>query len=269
MTTGNQFGIKEVFNLVIADPTKKVGDKDDMPKPLYYIDYAETTTNEVSAERIDVRGGHGHFKLLTFDHSKESQLTVNLPLVDIGFLAMIGGSELVQGSADLFHREVVTVEEEETEEVIKLSKEPRKDGDDYSLYLTKLDNTRDFGEEITDFTVDGKNVTINNDVNVEKGDQIVAFYMYEASSTKKVTISSRNFPKTVTMYGEGLWTDQSNNVVLPVKAVIHRARPQSEFSLTMSGTEATELELTFDMYGYKDADGNYTYVDYYVLEEEE
>jgi len=48
--------------------------------------------------------------------------------------------------------------------------------------------------------------------------------------------------------GEGLVTDAISGLVIPTLFDIKKAKVQSNFSLTMSSTKASELALTFDLY---------------------
>jgi len=252
-----QYGIKEVLNVVMEDLATG--------KPIIDVDYAETTTIETTAERIDVRGGHGYYKLLTFDHSKEAQLQMTLPLVDLKLLALLGGTELAEKQKDVFSKERLTVKEGEGDDdnYVELSYEPVEE----SLFVAELEGNRDFGDEIDEegYNLDGKKITLPDK---EPGDRVVVFYKYSVNDdVKEIKLSAERFPRAVKIYGNGLWTDEKDKSLKKVKVTVHEAIPQSEFTVTMSGDEATELELTFDLFAVEDDDGDLTYVTYDVLDE--
>jgi hypothetical protein len=248
---GLQFGIKEVYNLTIVDFATN--------KPFIYVDYAEATTNENSAERTSLRGGQGYYKLMDFDHTKESTLQLTLPLVDIKLLAMLAGDELVEGATDVFKREELTVVDNAGTMEITLTETPLAG----SIVVNKLEGLRDYGQEITVSNVTGNTVELTG---VADGDKVVVFYQYSApAAAKKFSIKANKFPKAVKIFGDGLWRDQETETDKAVKMTVHKAKPQANFTLTTSGSDATTLEITFDLYPIKDADGDMTYIDYVVL----
>ncbi|MBE2918568.1 hypothetical protein HPK02_06570 [Anoxybacillus flavithermus] len=259
---GLQFGIKEVYNLNIVDFATN--------KPFIYVDYAGATTNENTAERTSLKGGQGYYKLMDFDHSKESTLKLTVPLVDIKLLAMLAGDDLVEGATSIFKREelMVDVNYEELEalkednsdkKMITLSKTPINE----TVVVHKLEGLRDYGKEVTVSDVTGNKVELTG---VDLGDRVVAFYQYLSPATaKKFSIKANKFPKTVKIFGDGLWRDQETGMDKAVKMMIHKAKPQANFTLTTSGSDVTTLEITFDLYPIKDADGDMSYIDYVVL----
>lgn len=247
---GLQFGIKEVYNLTIVDFATN--------KPFIYIDYAEATTNENKAERTSLRGGQGYYKLMDFDHSKESDLKLTVPLVDIKLLAMLAGDDLVEGAADVFKREELTVVDKSGSLEITLSETPISG----TVVVHKLKGLRDYGQEVTVSNVTGKTVTLTG---VTNGDKVTVFYQYSTRTAKKFSIKANKFPKAVKIFGDGLWMDQETETAKAVKMIVHKAKPQGNFTLATSGSDVTKLEITFDMYPIKDADGNMTYIDYVVL----
>lgn len=260
---GLQFGIKEVYNLNIVDFATN--------KPFIYVDYAEATTNENTAERTSLKGGQGYYKLMDFDHSKESTLKLIVPLVDIKLLAMLAGDDLVEGATSIFKREELMVdvnykelealnEDNLDKKMITLSETPI---DEDTVVVHKLEGLRDYGKEVTVSNVEGKKVELTG---VDFGEKVVAFYQYLSPATaKKFSIKANKFPKTVKIFGDGLWRDQETGMDKAVKMMIHKAKPQANFTLTTSGSDVTTLEITFDLYPIKDADGDMSYIDYVVL----
>lgn len=247
---GLQFGIKEVYNLTIVDFATN--------KPFIYVDYAEATTNENTAERTPLRGGQGYYKLMDFDHSRDSNLKLTVPLVDVKLLAMLAGDDLAEGAADVFKREELVVADNSGSFEITLTETPIAG----TVVVNKLEGLRDYGDEVTVSSVTGKTVTLTG---VADGDKVVVFYQYSAPTAKKFSVKANKFPKAVKIFGDGLWMDQETETAKAVKMTVHKAKPQGNFTLTTSGSDATKLELTFDMYPVKDADGDMTYIDYVVL----
>lgn len=251
---GLQFGIKEVYNLTIVDFATD--------KPFIYVDYAGATTNENTAERTSLKGGQGYYKLMDFDHSKESTLKLTVPLVDIKLLAMLAGDNLVEGATSIFKREELTVTHfwGSDHMGILLSETPIDEG---TVVVHKLEGLRDYGKEVTVTIVEDNAVALTG---VEPEEKVVAFYQYSSPATaKKFSIKANKFPKTVKIFADGLWRDQETGMDKAVKMMIHKAKPQANFTLTTSGSDVTTLEITFDLYPIKDDGGDMSYIDYVVL----
>jgi predicted DNA-binding protein with PD1-like motif len=245
---GLQYGIKEVLDTNILDYKTK--------KPLVFVDYATATTNENNGERLDLKGGRGNAKQMSFDHSKTSTFKLTVPLVDLNLLAILTGDDIQTGVGEIFKREVLTVADNSGSLEINLSKEPVG-----NVSVFKLEGLRDVGTEVTGGTVSTKKVTFTT--GVVAGDEVIAFYQYAAPATsKKVSVKTTKFPKAVEIYGEGLGRMQEDEQDYPVHVHVFKARPQMNFTFTMEGTNATNLELTFDLYEVKDQNGEGQYIDY-------
>lgn len=246
-----QFGIKEVLDILIRDYATG--------KPVTFIDYAQASSNEVSAERVEVRGGRGNALLMTFDHSKTVTMTLTLPLVDLHLLALLGGSELEKATGDILKTEKKIIRGG----TVSLDKVPV--GDNISVY--KVDSGYGFGEQIEGVTVNGREVNVGEEID---GEEVFITYQHAIPQTsKKVTISSTRFPKTVSLTGYGLAKDRNDMLNKPVYVEVHQATPQSNFTFEMSATDPTNLELTFDVYEYTDDSGNKGYIDYTFIDEED
>lgn len=254
---GLQFGIKEVVNGTIVDFTTK--------KPVLYFDYATASSNENNAERLFLEGGQGNYRLMSFDHTKTSTFQLTLPMVDLKMLALLAGEDLATGASNVFKREVLKI----TANKVTLSETPI----DGTLFVSNLEGLRDFGtDEYTktasaptglQYTIAGKDLTFNA---TENNKTVVVFYQYASASTaKKISIKANKFPKTVSIYGDGLWQDQETETAKGVKVNVFKAKAQPNFTLTMSATDATSLEITFDLFAVQDGNGNYSYIDYIVL----
>nr|BDD47804.1 hypothetical protein 5 [Bacillaceae bacterium] len=253
---GLQFGIKEVLNGTIVDYSTK--------KPIVYFDYATASSNENAAERLFLDGGQGNYRLMSFDHTKTSTFQLTLPMVDLKMLALLAGEDLATGASNVFKREELTI----TSGAATLASAPV----DGTLFIFELTGLRDNGTEFTkvaatpaasQYTISGTTLGFNTADNNKK---IVAFYQYTSATTaQKISIKANKFPKAVTIYGDGLWQDQETETTKAVKVNVFKAKAQPNFTLTMSSTDATSLELTFDLFAVKDANGNYSYIDYIIL----
>lgn len=245
-----QYGIKEVLDILMRDYATK--------KPITLIDYAMSSSNENAAENLPINGGRGNALLMTFDHTKTSTLTLTLPLVDLSLLALLGGSELEEATKDILKTERRAI----VGGNITLSKEPIGE-----VSVFEIEAGYGFGKEVEGVTVEGKDVTVTGEV--VEGEVYVIYQHAVPQGSKQIRIRSNAFPKAVSMTGYGLARDRETEMDMPVQVDIPKARPQSNFTFNMSGTEATELELVFDVMEFTDSDGTKGYIDYTFLNEED
>ncbi len=252
-----QYGIKEVMDLQLLDYTTGA--------PLLFIDYATATTNAVASERIFINGGQGAARLLAFDHSKTSELRLDIPLVDLNLLAALGGDTLTTGSAqNVYKREVVTI----TAGAATLSQTPLA-GTTPSVYF--LNGTRDNGQALTkvasapavnQYSITGANMTFNTSDN---GKQAVVWYQHATPTTvSKFSIKTTKFAKAMKIAGVGIARDQVTEADVATNITFYKARPQGNFEITMSSTDATTLSITFDLFAEK-VGGDYVYADYVFM----
>lgn len=245
---GLQYGIKEVLDVNILDFKTK--------KPLLFVDYAESTSNENAGTRLDVSGGRGNGRLMSFDHTRTATFKLTLPLVDLNMLAVLTGEDLQTSAGDIFKREVLTAVDNTGTIKVTLSETPVG-----TVSVYKLDGTRDVGTEVTGGTVSGTDVTFST--GVAAGDDLVVYYQYAVPATAKtISIKANKFPKAVEIYAEGLARNQEDEQDYPVHVHVFKARPQTNFTFTMEGQNATKLDLTFDCYEVKNAAGDGQYIDY-------
>jgi hypothetical protein len=241
----NQFAIKEVYNMDICDYTTK--------KPLIRIDYAQTGSNEFAGDRTNITGGWGNQQLYSFDATKTVNFQVTVPLVDTKLLAFLSGSDFVTGARDIYQREQLVVS---TGNKVTLAQTPI----DGTLYISRLDSARDYGEEITvgdpatledKYSIAGEEITLNA-TSDPIGSTVIAWYKYAApATTQTIKIDADKFSKFCTIVALGKWDDQVEAAQYPAQLMIYKCRPQAGFTLTTSASDATTLEMTFDMYAEK------------------
>jgi hypothetical protein len=233
--------------------------------PLFFADYAEATSQDVAGERVFVNGGIGNPRLLAFDHTKTSDLKLTLPLVDLNLLALLSGDTISTGIQNIYKREVLTVSAGST---ATLSQTPLA-GTTPSVFY--LQGTRDNGTALTkvasaptagQYSISSATVTVNS---ADNGKQIVVWYQYAtASSATNITVKASSFASAVQIVGTGLARDQVTETDVATNITFYKARPQNNFTITMSSTAVTTLELTFDLFAEK-VGTDYVYADYVFL----
>lgn len=255
----SQYGIKEVLNLSIVDYGTQ--------NPILYSDYATVTTNALTMQRLDLRGGQGAYKIMSFDYQRDSTMTIEMPLVDPKMLAILGGDPAVIGAQNVFKREVLKV----SGGTATLSASPVNG----TLTVFNLVGLRENGTQLTvgtpastpnTYSISGTTVTVNSTSNPD-GSSIVCWYQYAApTTTTKISISANKFPQAVTIFGDGLWRDNLDETDKVVKVKAYKARPKGNFTFTMDSTKATTLQMEFDLFGVTDpTSGRIQYIDYILL----
>lgn len=255
---GLQYGIKEVLNCQVVDFSTGV--------PIAYVDYAETSNQTAKAVRTDLRGGVGGYKLLSFDSQKDLNFQLTVPLVDLNLMSMLAGDTLATSvAANVFQRDVLTVDASHS---VTLTQTPI--GTPSVATLTGIrDNGTPFvvttGSLATGkFTISSKVVTFFTDV--AQGTEVVVTYQYATTSSKKFSIKANKFPKTVAIYADAIFRNQETDTDQAVKIAILKARPKSDFTITMDMSNPTKLQLDFDLYPVFDqASGDQVYIDYVLL----
>lgn len=237
-----QLGIKEVLNFNVFNYSTGAS--------LFYVDYAGNTSIEMSAERLDLRGGQGNYKLLSFDHTKNATMKCELPLVDLEFIALLTGKPVAVEAKNLNKREVLLSSASNT---ITLSATPVNG----TLKVYLLSGDRDNGTEQTvgnpattqnAYSIAGAVITLNA-TTAPQNTKLVVTYDYSApATTRTMTFTADKFPGYFRITGDGIVTDQVTGETYVVKFDIKKAKPKNNFSITMMSTEATKLNIEFDLY---------------------
>ena len=88
------YGMKDASNLILLDKATGL--------PALYINYANASTAEFTADSVyaTAKGANA----IRWDNARNGTLTVDTELFDLGLLAMVMGSNIDEGSADIFQR---------------------------------------------------------------------------------------------------------------------------------------------------------------------
>lgn len=265
-----QYGVKEVMDFTLAKYNPDILKRE----PIISVDYAQITDVVNTGERLPVSGGRGNATLMSFDHSKTTEVNITLPLIDLKMLALISGDEITEKIEKLFKREVVCVAEDENtdEAYIELKRKPLEG----SVYLYKLEGNRDLGskgvevEEGTGLTgkeifvdSDNKKILVSTDT-FAVGEEVVVYYTSETlHKVTKLRVDPTKFPQTISVFGDILWKNQYSEEEEIYNVRIHKGRIRPEYTLSMSATDVAVLELTMDVYAFKEkCTGRETYIEY-------
>lgn len=108
----------------------------------------------------------------------------------------------------------------------------------------------DMASNMVTFEVVGNIVRFNDKVVL--GDSYAIYYLEEVDNVRTITISSDKFPSSYEIFADALIREQETGSDEFVQINYKNARPQSNFTLTQSATEPTNLSVVFDLFPDKD-----------------
>lgn len=244
------YGIKDCANLSLFDLATG--------KPVLYTDYANVSTNEWTSERVYANSKGT--RAIAWDYDRQGTLAVEMEVFDLKWLAVVAGSELKQGEANIAKREVVRVGASKT---AQLAGTPVSGS--VQVIAVGADEIEHIDEPLTEvpfeaspttplatnqFMVEGGEVTFATDA--VEGSAFAVYYLVLDSAVKKITISADKFPKAFKVIADALIREKETGKDEFVQIEYPNARPQSNFTVTMSATEPTNLSVTFDLFPNKD-----------------
>lgn len=238
------FANREVCELIICDFATK--------KPVLNLDYANTTAQELTGEQVYAYGGWGHPRRVTFYGEKGGTFTVSTQIMSAELFALMTGAEITSTAKWLKRLELTAADGTMTvPEGITLA--------DGSLTVYTADD--DMGTPVEGVNIAGQTITLT-----EGGDGAYVVYGIQEidGGVKKMSITSKTFPKAVTIYGETI-IKAEDDTTYPYRLIVYKASPQQQFNFSFSNNgDPVTLELTFDILA--DQDGNM--VDMLLMEEE-
>lgn len=244
------YGIKDCANLQLFD--KATG------KPELFADYANVSTNEWSSERVFANSKGT--RAIAWDYNRQGTLAVEMEVFDLKWLALVAGSELKQGEANIAKREVVKVGADQT---ATLTGAPLTGS--VQVVPVGADEIEHTGEPLEEVTVDGTTVTEVGTGQFEitgsdlafatdaiEGTAYAVYYLVTDADVKTISIDADKFPKSFRVVADALIREKESGHDEFVQIEYFHAKPQSNFTVTMSATEPTNLSVTFDLFPNKD-----------------
>lgn len=237
------YGIKDCANLSLFD----LG----TGEPVLFTDYANVSTNEWTSERVyaNAKGTRS----IAWDYDRQGTLAVEMEVFDLKWLAVVAGSEFVTGESNVAKREVVyvdsTMKAQLTGSAITGSIQVVPVGQD------EIEHTGKALEEVASapatgqFSVTASEITFSADA--IEGSAYAVYYLVLDSAVKTMTISADKFPKAFRVVADALIREKETGRDEFVQIEYPNARPQSNFTITMSATEPTNLSVTFDLFPNK------------------
>lgn len=220
------FANREVCNLTFCDYNTKA--------PFLNVDYANTTTTELTGESVYAYGGQGHPKRVVFSGEKGGTIAFETQLQSMKLYSLMTGAAIENAAQFLKREELVAA----TGGVLTVTGTPVAG----TVNVFAADD--DCGTAL-DAQLSEKTVTVES---ATKGQTYVVYYQEEMDSgVQKINIKSTTFPKAFIAYGE-TFSKTEDDEIIPYKMVAYKCVPQSNISLSFasSGDPAT-LTVTCDL----------------------
>lgn len=241
------YGIKDCANLSLFD----LG----TGNPVLFSDYANVSTNEWSAERVYANSKGT--RAIAWDYDRQSTLAVEMEVFDLKWIALTAGSEIKKGESNVAKREIIRVGAGQTASLSQLPVDgsvqvvPVNPADEIEHIDVPLDEVTG-GDALTSnqFSVTGKDITFSSDA--VEGTPYAVYFLTVSSQVKTITISADKFPKNFKVVADALIREKETGNDEFVQIEYPNAKPQSNFTITMSATEPTNLSVTFDLFPNKD-----------------
>ena len=252
-----RYGSREIMDFQIFDFATK--------KPIMTMDYATSTQMENTAETVYARGGRGNPRRIAWHGDKETTITVETQIFTMQHLALLAGENIATKAADIYKREVLTVEDGGMgEKVITLSKTPVGGATEVLVYSFV---NGILGQEQPVLSVDTNEVTLDAGATVNIGDEVEVYYRWNAPTANELRFTAKGFPPYVFMVGDTLYADEVSGVNVAAQIKYYKAKLQPNFTLSFAPTgDPSTLSLVFDVFPVK-VDGVDTLYDMIIYEE--
>lgn len=231
-----QMANREVADMIFQDYKTK--------KPFLYVDYANTSSQELTGETVYAYGGKGHPKKVSFSGDKGGTLTIETQIQTPKLWEMMSGGTgsttanvMKKVNATIGGTNTITLDTEDT-----LTK-----GQVWVYDAT--DTNLETALEVT--SVSAQTITLASGT---ENDPVIVFYTTQKTDVYNINIKATSFPRAFTVYGD-TYMKTTDDDILPYLFKAYKAVPQPTMSLAFSnnGDPAT-VTITCDL--LVDDDGN-------------
>lgn len=231
MGLNSKMANREVQKLIFKDYTSK--------KPFLNLDFANTSTTELTGETMFAYGGQGHPKRVSFAGEKGGTLTIETQMQSVKLWELITGGD-VSKSAKYTKRVVLPV----TEGKVTLPEAPAE-GFAPNFYA----EDDDCGKEIS-ASMTGASATLTDADGITS---VVAYYVKEVTDkVERINIKSTSFPKAFIVEGETYMKTEDDDI-LPARMIAYKCVPQSTMSLAFANNgDPGAVTITCDLLADKD-----------------
>ena len=242
-----QMANREVCNMIFVDYKTK--------KPFLFVDYANTSSVELTGENAYAYGGKGHPKKVTFSGEKGGTMTVETQIQTPKLWELMSGGTASNTAS--YVKKVSTKVGAEN----KITLTETNTIDTGSVCVYKADDA-ELKTELKS-TVTGKEITLTD--TLEEGTGVVVFYGVTRQDVYNINIKSTSFPKAFAVYGDTYMKTEDDDI-LPYRLTVYKAVPQPNMTLSFANNgDPGTVTLTLDLM----EDKNHNMVNLSLLPEEE
>lgn len=231
-----QMANREVCDMVFQDYKTK--------KPFLYVDYANTSSQELTGETVYAYGGKGHPPKVAFTGDKAGTLTIETQIQTPKLWELISGGTK-STTANIMKHVKTTVGATNTI-TLDVGEAPTEG----SVWVYNASDAN-MNTEIAVDSVSTNTITV---AETDEGTEVDVFYMATVSDAYNINIKATNFPKAFTVYGD-TYMKTTDDDILPYLFKAYKAVPQATMSLSFANTgDPGTITITCDL--LVDDDGN-------------
>lgn len=244
---GKQMANREVCDLVFVDYKTK--------KPFLSVDYANTSSVELTGENVYAYGGKGHPKKVTFSGEKGGTMTVETQIQTPKLW------ELMSGGTGSKNAKYIKKVDAKVGAANKITLDETQTISEGSVVVYKADDI-ELKTELKN-TFSGKEITLTEAQ--EEGTEVVVFYGVARDDVYNINIKSTDFPKAFAVYGD-TYMKTTDDDILPYRLTVYKAVPQANMSLSFANNgDPGTVTITLDIM----EDDKHNMLDLTLLPEEE
>lgn len=208
-------------------------------QPFLYVDYANTTTLDMTGNSVFAYGGKGRPPRVQFSGEKGGTIKIETQITPAKFFSLMTGAD-VEKTAKFVVRDELIVGASGS---ITLSKEAVAG----TANVYAADD--DCGTPLKT-TGSGTSLTVTD---AAENDKVIAYYWTEKSEgVQKLNIKSTTFPRAFVFQGS-TYDKTEDDEIIAEKMIVYKCVPQPNFSIGRSNTgDPATITLTCDMLADKD-----------------
>lgn len=236
-----QYGIKDAAAVHIK--------KKSNGKMFLYSPYANVTTNEWTSDRTYAMANG--VRAIAWDHNKQSTLKMELEVFELKWIAMLAGSSFVTGATNIIKREVLTVSVANKASIAATPVVGSLAVFKLKSDLIEHDTEQTAGTPATnvnEYSISSLEITFNA-TSCPSTTKVVVYYLTASAVTaQKLEIKENVYPENFEIWGDTMITDKNGTGNTYVQIHYPNAKPIGSFTITMSESEVTKLDITFDLF---------------------
>ena len=236
-----KYGLREICDVVFKAKTQvQIGNKTfSAGQPVIYFDTLKTSSMEGAATTVYAQGGKGNPRLIAWEGERTLTFTMEDALISTMGITLLTGAGLIEATeSKKIVRHVTEKLVADSEGLLTLS-QTKVEGDDYPVYICKLDAE---GDPSGDFEV-------STDLKGTAGTgYLVDYYTEESSGFAQIDIEPNKFGGNYYLEASTLFR-APNGKDYPAEFIIPNCKIQSNFTFSMASSgDPSTFTYTMDAF---------------------